>query len=125
MLTKREERQLEGVVKLALMTIYGDKYRNYGNALNLAGMKTLKERRTEASIKFAADALKHPKWSKWFCEDTKNRDTRSEVNLVKVVPSRTERFKNSPIPALARLINTNCHTQERHLILVSNVTKVA
>ena len=107
MITKKEEKQLEGVIKLALMTIFGDEYRNYNNALMLAKMKSLKERRDEASIKFAADALNHPKWKQWFCQVSKAKETRSVPKLVKEVPCRTERYKKSPIPALVRVINKN------------------
>jgi hypothetical protein len=51
---------------------------------------------------------KHPKYQNWFSEENENiqpvPNTRSDRNAIrtkyKVVPTRTDRFKNSPIPII-------------------------
>ena len=62
---------------------------------------------------FARKAEKHLKYQNWFEEeDTTIRqvpNTRTDKNAIKTkykpVPTRTERFKNSPIPFLTDILN--------------------
>ena len=75
--------------------------------------ETLGNRRMKLCSNFAKKAEKHPKYKNWFEEeDTTIRqvpNTRRDKSAIKTkykpVPTRTERFKNSPIPFLTDILN--------------------
>ena len=105
-LTKAQVNQLERVQKCVLAVILDQKYKNYDHALQVVGLKSLSERRRDLCLKFASKALKHEKFSNWFCptEDI-GIDTRSTKPELKPVSSRTKRFEKSPLHYLTRLLN--------------------
>ena len=99
--------QLERIQKAALAIIYDQRYRNYEHALKLSGLKSLTERRKYICLKFAKKAFKNPKYQHWFCvnPEVTGVKTRSEKPDLKPVQARTDRFANSPIAYLTRLLN--------------------
>ena len=105
-LTKAQVNQLERVQKCVLAVILDQNYKNYDHALQVVGLKSLSERRRCLCLKFASKALKHEKFSNWFCptEDI-GIDTRSTKPEFKPVSSRTKRFEKSPLHYLTRLLN--------------------
>ena len=72
--------------------------------------ETLSERRLKLCQNFAKKAAKSPKFQNWFNE-VKSRDSRtrsyknkSEAKF-KAIPTRTNRYKKSPLPYLTDILN--------------------
>ena len=65
-LTKNNENDIERVQKSALKVILKHDYSDYQNALVKLGMKSLKDRRDELSLKFAKGCLKIEKFKQYF-----------------------------------------------------------
>ena len=85
----------------------GRNYSNYSNAMAQTGLDTLEIRRTKLCLSFVKKAVKHPKHSHWFSQknDRKLPNTRSVKLKFNEPLCRLERFKNSPISYLSRLLN--------------------
>ena len=110
-LTKHEKVQIERVQKCAFYIILGVNYLNYSNALKTLGCEELEDRRVKLCEKFALKASKHEKFQTWFCKNKTDEpiiNTRAKSKKAKTkyksVETRTERFKNSPIPYLTELL---------------------
>ena len=56
-------------------------------------------------MKFAQNAFRSEKFSKWFVPDQKVRNTRSKPRRAKIVNTRTARFRKSALPYMTNLIN--------------------
>ena len=104
-LKKYEITQIERVQKAALAIIYQTRYKNYDNALRISGLEPLSVRRTQLCLKFAKKAYKNPKYKHWFCENLVDVNTRSRKLSLKPVKYRTDRFRDSPISYLTKLLN--------------------
>ena len=111
-LTKQEIKQIERVQKTAMYIILGDEYENYSNALETLNCENLETRRENLCLKFAKKALKHEKYCKWFRNDSERSNMhntraskRKQTSLVPV-PCRTDRYRDSPLPYLTRLLNS-------------------
>ena len=79
-------------------------YTDYESAMDKLELETLESRRLQICKKFAVKASVHPKHKSWF----KMNDpvgTRSEKPNFKQPLARLQRYKNSPIPYLTRLLN--------------------
>ena len=99
---------LERVQKNALKIILQDDYVSYSNALNISGISTLFERWVQLCLKFAKSSLKNQEMSKMF--PLNNAPLTMETRFrekYRVTSCRTERFKNSAIPYLQRLLNSD------------------
>ena len=82
------------------------------HALEISGLEKLEERRVKLCDNFARKASKHPKYKTWFCTENNHPpkvNTRAKnkkgKTLFKPVETRTDRFKNSPLPYLTALLN--------------------
>ena len=104
-ITVHESNSIERVQKMALHIILGDKYRNYETALGMVGLETLVSRRTQLCINFAKKAVKHSKFKHWFREKPKV-STRQPAEKYWGPVTRTTRLKQSAIPYLTSLLNT-------------------
>ena len=111
-LTKQEIKQIERVQKAAMYIILGDEYESYSNALETLNCEPLETRRENLCIKFAEKSLKHEKYGKWFRKSSDElslhntrASKRKQPNLVPV-PYRTDRYRDSPLPYLTRLLNS-------------------
>ena len=107
-LTTENSENLERIQKSALKVILGKQYSNYENALEKCDLQPLSDRRTELCLKFAKKCLKHDKVKDLFPLKQKShemdlRDTEKYV----VKHANTERYKNSAIPFMQRLLNEN------------------
>ena len=105
-LTQNCEINLERVQKSALKVILGDKYIDYGNALKVMKLQSLKERRDELCLKFARKCLQVPKFLNMFPRSHHDHTMvkrRSESFQVK--RGLTERLRKSAIPHMQRLLN--------------------
>ena len=83
-----------------------ENYPGYSAALKLTGLETLATRRDKLCLNFAKKCVKFHHTKDMFPENEKIRVTRNTERFV--VPfARTERYKNSSIPYMARLLNAN------------------
>ena len=108
MITQSESNMLERCLKTGLHIILQDKYLSFGNALNIAKMQSLKNRRIIQMTKFAKQALKSEKHSTWFEQSapqtamlTRNR----QVPILKQVQCRTQRYAHSSIPIMTKILS--------------------
>ena len=111
-LTKQEVMNLERVQKCAFFIILGESYIDYEQSMKTLGCDSLKDRRYKLCQSFAKKAGKHSKYKNWFSEviyEPRQYSTRASEKLVKPkfksVPTRTGRYKKSPIPYLTELLN--------------------
>ena len=104
-LTKLQSAQIERVQKTAVHIILGEDYTNYDVACTSLGVKQLECRRERLCIKFAKKDLKSQRTM--FTETKKTANTRAKLPKVKEIACRTNRFRNSALPYLTRLLNDN------------------
>ena len=108
-LTKENRQDLERVQKAALRLILKSEYKDYEDALKLSRIQSLEERREQLSLRFVKKSLKNLTFSKLFpLKNTKH--VMSVRNPLKyyINKANTERYKNSAIPYLQRLLNREC-----------------
>ena len=109
-LTQQESGQIERVQKSAFHIILGKEYESYENAQKKLGQIKLSLRRKKLCQKFARKCLKSQKFSNWFCPEyigpIKTRlKEKKRTNHLKFVPTRTNRYENSPLPYMTKLLN--------------------
>ena len=107
-LTLENFQDLERVQKNALKIILQDGYLTYSNALESTGLTTLFERRSKLCLKFAKSCIKSKEMKKMFplnqIEYEINTRFREKYAVAK---ARTDRLKNSSIPYMQRLLNSD------------------
>ena len=104
-LTKDDSCEIERVQKSFLHIVLEKSYLNYDEALEKFQMETLEKRRKQICEKFAIKASKHPKHQTWFKKNNDPVGTRSDkTNYMKPL-ARLQRYKDSPIPYLTKLLN--------------------
>ena len=107
-LTQENKSDLERVQKSAVKIILGDSYRGYKNALNVLNLQSLDERREELCLKFAKKCTRHPKLKGMFPKNIKEHTMSLRTSeKYKVEKTSTERYKNSPVVYMQRLLNSN------------------
>ena len=113
-LTQAQSKQLERVQKCAFYVMMGDTYTNYEAAVNHLGSEKLSVRRSDLCLSFALKCEKSQKYNNWFALSEINEipahNTRSDktnkLTKYKPVPTRTDRFMDSPLPFLTNALNT-------------------
>ena len=108
MITVSESNMLERCLKTGLHIILQDKYVSFGNALKIAKMQSLKNRRAILMTKFAKQALASEKHSSWFEQSGPNTEmlTRNRnVPILKQVQCRTQKYAHSSIPVLTKILS--------------------
>ena len=100
-LTTRNKQDIERVQKNALRIIFGSTFTNYEDCLLKVGEDTLEVRREHLCLNFAESCLKNEKFSSWFPESIRTRNTCHFFEK----ESRTKRYRNSALPYLTRLLN--------------------
>ena len=114
-LTSGQRKQIERVQKAAFYLILEEDYKSYDEACSKLMRKPLAKRRLDLCLKFARKSLLHPKFSNWFEfnleTETVARHTRQtgdkKETVFKEVVTRTDRYENSPLPFLTKLLNEN------------------
>ena len=107
-LTKREEKELEKVQKVAFKIVLGEHYISYDVACTLLNISPLQYRRVDLCTKFAIKLYSSPRSNEFFTPAEKNVNTRSELQLLVNEPvTRTRRCFNAPHNYLSRLVNMN------------------
>ena len=105
-LTVGEKVAIERIQKVALKIILNQQYEGYSMALKVTGLPTLNERRLILCKKFAVKCIKNQKTCHMFPLNTENSANTRHHEKFFVQPARTERFKNSTIPFMQRLLNS-------------------
>jgi hypothetical protein len=108
MLTQQERQDIDRVAKVGLRIIYGEAYCGFENTLKVASILRPTVQLSRMTAKFAAKSAKHPKFSQWFQPAPVSAvNTRSNKNtqVFASVPTRTDRYKKSPIPYITELLN--------------------
>ena len=101
-ITGGEEIELERVQKVALRLILQEDYDGYESALQLTNLKNLKSRREGLCLSFAKKCIKSEHSQDMFPINSKTHHEKYHVTF-----AETDRFKNSTIPYLQRLLNNS------------------
>ena len=105
-MSKCNEDDLEHVQKLALRVILKDKYKDYKSALVLLRIESLYDRREALCLKFAKKGLKLAQFKHMFpVKKPKHLMEKRKTENFFVNIARTERYLNSSIPSMQRLLN--------------------
>ena len=102
-LTDQEKSDIERIQKTSLKIIYKEKYKSYENALKLSNLHSLTKRRSDLMLKFAKKCLENERTCNMF-PTYKSVHTR-HTEKYRVPFARTERYKKSAIPIMARMLN--------------------
>ena len=107
-LTKENINDLERVQKTFCKLVMEEDYINYKNALSVLGLLNLETRRKKLTLDFAKRSLADNKLRDLFPilrKEHKMRTRKSEK--FKINHANTNRYLNSPIPTMQRLLNGN------------------
>ena len=81
-------------------------YRDYEDALKMLDLDSLQVRRKKQCLKFAKDCLKNEKMKKLFPLNAQKSDMKIRFKeTFKVNKAHTERYRQSAIPYMQRLLN--------------------
>ena len=107
-LTKINIESIERIQKQAMKVIFKSQYSSYENALKIAKFTTLQMRREKLCLKFAKECTRNDKLKDMFplSFNDHNMDKRN-YQKYKVNHAKTERYFQSSIPYLQRLLNKN------------------
>ena len=107
-LTKSNKEMIERIQRQSMKVIFRKQYSSYENAVKMAKMDTLDVRREKLCLQFAKNCLKIDKLKQMFPLNFKDHDmTQRKNEKFKVNHARTERYLQSSIPYLQRLLNSN------------------
>jgi hypothetical protein len=114
MIPKVESTMLERCLKTGLHIIFQQDYVSFENALKMANMKSLKERRQIQITKFSKQAFKSSKYRSWFQESEppaarpgpalRPTAARRPAPLLRPVTCRTQRYQQSALPVMTELL---------------------
>ena len=107
MLTKTQTNDLERVQKCCLKLILDINYKTYKHALIMTGLETLEDRREMLCLRFANNCLKSEKTKNMFPLNEKTYMPTRQREKFTVNKANTERYKNSAIPYMQRLLNNS------------------
>ena len=112
-LTQKNRHQLERVQKSALRIILGKRYTSYNDALRLLNIESLEDRRKSLCLKFAKNCLKVDKLRKLFPKSPTLHGMSKRNNESFIVNrTLTERYLNSAVPQMQRLLN--CYQKKQN-----------
>ena len=103
-LTLHQENQLERIQKRALRTILAGGYESYQRALTACDLVSLKERREDLCRVFANKLFKN--FRHWLPESQSSNRQLRHSNRLRELKCRTQRYKNSAIPQIIKLLNS-------------------
>ena len=105
-LTIEQSKKLERIQKTALKIILGEMYVDYSAALEMSGLDTLYERRTQRCLDFAKKSTKHVKNNRMFPKNVQQDHDVRNSEKYKVNFARTSSYFKSTIPYCQRLLNS-------------------
>ena len=105
-MTAENESDLERTQKTFCKMVLGEKYRSYFEALTVLNLQTLKSRRQMLTVRFAKQSLADGKLREYFPLRKKQHTMNTRNNeKYKVFKAHTQRYQNSPILSMQRLLN--------------------
>ena len=105
-LTAENEQDLERTQKTFCKLVLGENYTSYFEALSTLNLETLKIRRQKLTLRFAKQSLADGKLRDLFPIRTKKHTMSTRRNeKYKVFKAHTDRYRNSPILSMQRLLN--------------------
>ena len=105
-LSGKNRNSLERVQKSALRVILGKSYTSYNDALKELNIDSLHDRRESLCLKFAKKCLKVEKLRKMFPKKvTMHEMSKRSFEYFKVNKTLTNRYLNSAIPQMQRMLN--------------------
>ena len=117
-LSKLNRQALERVQKSAVRIILKDKFKEYKDGLKYLNLDNLDERRNKFCLKFAKNCIRNQKLNHIFPLNKNIKRELRKTNKYQINFARTDRYMNSTIPSLQRLINN--HEISRDQILRIN-----
>ena len=106
-LTVEDIQDLERVQKSALRIILKDGYQTYDQALESLGLCKLSDRREKMCLRFAKNCSKNELTKDLFPLNPTNGMGTRDKQTFKVQHANTDRLKDSAVPYLQRLLNSN------------------
>ena len=103
-ITKVESDLIEQVQKRVFRFLLQHEYHSYENAIEIFKTNTLKERRDKISLKFTIKEMKKTE-SMFIKSNPKIVNRHTSKKIVKEYTCNTDRFFQSSIPYLSRMIN--------------------
>ena len=105
-LTNQNIEDLERTQKTFVKLIMEENFENYSSSLKFLNLETLETRRKKLSVKFAKTSISDGLFRDLFPKRTKAHlmETR-KLEKYKVFHANTERYKNSPILTMQRMLN--------------------
>lgn len=102
-----QRRQLEQVQKRACRIILGPSYTTYQDALTALALTTLQERHAALLQRCAVSLFSHPR-HRSLLPPAVSRPQQSvrHANLLAPIRARTDRYKNSAVPTMVKIINS-------------------
>ena len=115
-LTQKNRNDLERVQKAAVRVIMGKNYISYKNSLKELKIDSLEVRREKLCISFAKKCIKNEKVKDMFpLKKTKHQMKKRKDEKFQTFKARTKRYKNSALPYMRRLLNTE--NEEKNALL--------
>ena len=105
-ITLKQRAMLERLQKCAFRIILKNNYESYENALAVMNMDTLDKRREKLCLRFAKSCLRHDRMKAMFpMKRISHSMTKRNIEKFKINRAVTNRYKNSSIPYMQRLLN--------------------
>lgn len=105
MLTTEDSNNIERIQKITLRILLGPNYESYDSACQKLNIDSLKTRRENLSLNYALKLLDCPQGKNFFCFTEKKNIFLRKQPLLQTPLAHTNRYKNSPLPYLTRLLN--------------------
>ena len=106
-LAEDDRMHIERVQKVACRLILQAEYDGYEKALKTLQLESLDSRRSSLCLRFAKKCSMNPKSSSMFPAKPNSGYRLRKPDKFYVQPARTSRLKNSAIPQMQRLLNSN------------------
>ncbi|XP_072039042.1 uncharacterized protein [Amphiura filiformis] len=105
-LAQSQEDRLERIQKRVCKLLLGKEYKSYSDSRATLDLEPLHSRRLQICKEFASKAHASEKFSRWFpATDYSSSMTLRKPPKVKSYRWKTKRFKESPVPYMAELLN--------------------
>ena len=105
-LTEQNKNDIERLQKSSLKIILRNNYESYEKALKFLNMESLCKRREKLNLNFAKKCLKIENMKALFPLNSKDHDMKTrEIMKYKVNKAKKERYKNSPVIYMQKLLN--------------------
>ena len=105
MLTVENISDIERVQKITLKVVLAERYTHYEHACKILETATLESRRRDLALNFALKCIKSEQHKHFFKQRTSLYYKLRIIKSFKEPFCKTERYRNSPIPYLTRLLN--------------------